>query len=167
MAKTSKINYFHHHPYVMLNKIDSFRKEKYGSAIDCGVTVIKVNAGFEIERVTSRINYIAPINIKVTNIEEHRYLALENRTHQAIKNNHNLKMTDQRLDTKISAVEAKVMDFIHGITGWISGLSSIVLLLLVGILLYKFRCCKKEPANRIMLANFQPPSTSSRTDSTL
>ena len=168
MAKESKVNFFHHHPSKQLLKIDTFTKEQYGGAIDCGATVIKVNAGFEIERVTTRINYIAPINIKVTNIEEHRYLQLENRTHLALKNNHNLKMTDEKLDIKISAVEAKVMDVIHRITGWISGLSSIVVALLVGLLLYKLRCCKREPTSRIMLANFQPPSTSSsRTDSSL
>jgi hypothetical protein len=77
-------------------------------------------------------------------------------------------MTDEKLDIKISAVEAKVMDIIHGLTGWVSGLSSIIFLLLVGILLYRVRCCKKEPTSRIMLANFQQPSTSSsRTDSAL
>jgi hypothetical protein len=77
-------------------------------------------------------------------------------------------MTDDKLDIKISSVEEKVMDVIHRITRWISGLSSIVFFLLVGILLYKLRCCKKEPTSRIMLANFQPPSTSSsRTDSAI
>jgi hypothetical protein len=78
-------------------------------------------------------------------------------------------MTDTKLDIKILAVEAKVMDIIHGLNGLVSGLSSIIFLLLVGfLLLYRVRCCKKQPTSRIMLANFQQPSTSSsRTDSAL
>jgi hypothetical protein len=53
-------------------------------------------------------------------------------------------MTDDKLDIKISSVEEKVMDVIHRITRWISGLSSIVFFLLVGILLYKLRCARKN-----------------------
>ena len=40
MAKESKVNFFHHHPSKKLQKIDTFTKEQYGGAIDCGATDI-------------------------------------------------------------------------------------------------------------------------------
>lgn len=68
MAKESKVNFFHHHPSKQLQKIDSFTKERYGGAIDCGATVIKVNARFEIERVTTKINNINNIKNNSKNV---------------------------------------------------------------------------------------------------
>lgn len=94
MAKKSVVNFFHHHPSKELQQIDTFEKVKYPGAVDCGPTVVRVNAGFGEVNFTSRINYISPIKIQVTNIEEYRYQELENRTHIAIENNHNLKMSN-------------------------------------------------------------------------
>jgi predicted HTH domain antitoxin len=168
MAKKSVVNFFHHHPSKELQKIDTFEKVKYPGAVDCGPTVIRVNAGFGKVNFTSRINYISPIKIQVTNIEEHRYQELENRTHLAIENNHNLKMSNEKLNTKVSVIEAKIVDFVHKITGWISGISSVLTLLLLALVIHRLKCCRKEPVDRIMLANFQPPTAStSRTDSEL
>lgn len=168
MAKKSVVNFFHHHPSKELKQIDTFEKVKFPGAIDCGPTVVRVNAGFGEVNFTSRINYISPIKIQVTNIEEHRYKALENRTHLAIENNHNLKMSDEKLNIKISEIEGKIADFFHKITGWISGISSIFTLLLILFVIQKLKCCRKQPVDRIMLANFQQPTAStSRTDSEL
>lgn len=106
MAKKSVINFFHHHPSKELKQKETFDKVKLPGAIfiDCGPTVVRVNAGFGEVNFTSRINHVSPIKNQVTNKEEDRYQALEHRTHLAIETNHNLTMSDEKLNIKISEI---------------------------------------------------------------
>ena len=70
IKKPSIVEFFHHAPSKQVAKIDTFDKTIFFGALDCGPRILKISAGIQSAKATSRVNYIAPIQIRPRNIED-------------------------------------------------------------------------------------------------
>jgi hypothetical protein len=70
IRKQSAVEFFHHAPTKPVDKIDTFYKTLYTGATDCGPRIMKVSARIKSAKATSRINYIAPLQIRPRNVED-------------------------------------------------------------------------------------------------
>jgi hypothetical protein len=179
MRQKSTVQFFHHAPSIQINKIDSFKKTIFNGALNCGPVILKVTAGIESKTSITKINYIAPVKIRVTNIEEERLRIFESQQshHQdminsAIQERTKINSTVQTIYEAGKNEVQHLSDLVHGwaagLMGWLTGITTLVLIIAVTLIIVKIKASKKKTTNHIILGNYQQPKhESNRADATL
>jgi len=179
MRQKSTVQFFHHSPSIQINKIDSFKKTIFNGALNCGPLILKISAGIESRTEITKINYIAPVKVRVTNVEEERLKTFENKQshHQfminsAIQERHKINSTVKTMFEEGKNEVKHLRDLVHGwaarIMGWLTGITTLVFIIGILLIIVKVKSSKKKTTNRIILGNYQPPQlASSRADATL
>ena len=153
----SLVEFFHQAPSKRVDRIDSFSKTIFAGALDCGPRILKISAGYKSAKAVSRVNYIAPIQIRPRNVEDEEIEEMGNKIDESfrklstmeqsfhIHRKSTIDLMKETAKTEIQDAKDWIYDnYFAPILGFLSTLATIVLLIIVAGCLIRFKCCRKQ-----------------------